>query len=101
MTSNLIKTSLSILLFLCLLKMPYGYYQLVRFLALIGFAFLAFEAYQKDNLTATFIYIALALLFQPFFKIALGREIWNIIDVVVGVGLLISLFTNKTRTNIE
>jgi hypothetical protein len=34
----------------------------------------------------------LALLFQPFFKIALGRQIWNIVDVVVGIGLLISIF---------
>jgi hypothetical protein len=31
------------------------------------------------------IYGGLALLFQPFFKIALGREMWNIVDVVVGI----------------
>ena len=67
-------------------------YKLVRFLALTGFGFLAYQAHQQENLTATFIYVALALLFQPFFKIALGREIWNIVDVMVGVGLLISLF---------
>ena len=100
----LIKSTLAILLLLCLLKLPYGYYQLVRFVALIGFGFLAYQAKQKDNLTATFIYIALALLFQPFFKIVLGRELWNIVDVVVGVGLLISLFfsskDNRTRSNI-
>ena len=41
------------------------------------------------------IYIGLALLFQPFFKIALGREIWNIVDVVVGIGLLVSVFWKK------
>jgi hypothetical protein len=38
------------------------------------------------------IYGGLALLFQPFFKISLGRQIWNIVDVVVGIGLLISIF---------
>jgi hypothetical protein len=38
------------------------------------------------------IYIGLALLFQPFFKIALGRQMWNIIDVVIGIGLIISIF---------
>jgi len=37
-----------------------------------------------------FIYGGLVLLFQPFFKIALGRQIWNILDVVVGIGLIIS-----------
>jgi hypothetical protein len=38
------------------------------------------------------LYGGLALLFEPFFKIALGREMCNIFDVVVGIGLLISLF---------
>lgn len=41
------------------------------------------------------IYAALAILFQPFFKIALGRELWNIVDVVIGTGLLVSVFQNK------
>jgi hypothetical protein len=38
------------------------------------------------------IYGGHALLFQPFFNIALSREIWNIVDVFVGIGLLISIF---------
>lgn len=77
--------------------MPYGYFQLVRFLALAGFVFLAYKANQEDKSEQVFIYIALALLFQPFYKIALGREIWNMVDVVVGIGLLISIFIPKKR----
>jgi hypothetical protein len=30
-------------------------------------------------------------LFQPIFKIALGRDLWNIVDVFVGVGLIVSV----------
>ena len=41
------------------------------------------------------LYVFLALLFQPFEKIALGRELWNIVDVIVGVGLLISVLKQK------
>lgn len=88
---KIIKIGLAILMFGCLLDMPYGYYQLVRFIALIGFGVLAYQANQQSRQTEMFIYGALALLFQPFFKIALGRELWNIIDVIVGVGLLVSL----------
>lgn len=88
---KLIKTILAILFFLCLAKMPYGYYQLVRFLALIGFGILAYQANQQGKQTEMIIYGALALLFQPFFKIALGRELWNIVDVIVGIGLLFSV----------
>lgn len=92
MISKLIKIGLAILFFLCLLKMPYSFYELVRFLALVGFGLLAYQANQKNNTIATIIYASLALLFQPFFKIALGRDLWNIVDVVVGIGLLASLF---------
>ena len=45
-----------------------------------------------------FVFAAFALLFQPFFKVALGRTIWNIVDVIVAVGLLyllISTFKKK------
>ena len=92
-----IKIILAILLFGCLLDMPYGYYQLVRFLALIGFGILAYQAVQANKQMEMIIYGALALLFQPFFKVALGRELWNIVDVVVGIGLVINVF--KTRKN--
>jgi hypothetical protein len=91
-----IQITLALLLFICLTDMPYGYFQFVRFAALIVFGILAFEASGKGNQNKLLLYGALALLFQPFFKISLGREIWNIIDVIVGVGLLISAFSGDT-----
>jgi len=88
---KVIKIILAILFFLCLLDMPYGFYELVRFLALVGFAILAYISNKQEDKTGVIIYIGLALLFQPFFKIALGRVLWNIVDVIVGLGLLLSL----------
>jgi uncharacterized membrane protein len=93
-----IKIILSVLLFLCLADMPYGYYQFVRFAAMIGFGILAFQSSESENKTLVIVYGALALLFQPFFKIALGRELWNVVDVIVGAGLIITLFINKQQT---
>ena len=87
-----IKIILAILFFLCLADMPYGFYQFVRFVGLIGFAILAYQAYEQGRQSEMIIYSGLALLFQPFFKIALGRQMWNIVDVIVGIGLLISIF---------
>jgi len=89
---SIIKVILSLLFFLCLMDMPYGFYQFVRFAGLIGFAILAYQTHRQGRQTEMIIYGGLALLFQPFFKIALGRQIWNIVDVVVGIGLLISIF---------
>lgn len=96
--TNAIKVILAVLFFICLADMPYGYYQLVRFVALIGFGTLAYKANEQNKQIETLIYDGLALLFQPFFKIALGREIWHIVDVVVGIGLLVSLIMNRTKS---
>lgn len=96
--SIIIKLILTVLLFLCLLDMPYGYYQFVRFVALIGFGILAYKANEQNKKTEMLIYGGLALLFQPFFKIALGRQIWNIVDVIVGIGLMGSLIMYRTKS---
>lgn len=95
MMEKAIKIILSILFFLCLLDMPYGFYQLVRFVALVGFAILAYQSNKEGKQVEMIIYIGLALLFQPFFKIALGRTIWNVVDVIVGISLLLTLFIPK------
>jgi hypothetical protein len=77
--------------------MPYGFYQFVRFATMFGFAYLAYSANEQNHKNEMFIYIGLVILFQPFIKIALGRTIWNTIDLVVGVALLVSSRTDKIK----
>ncbi|WP_343216965.1 DUF6804 family protein [Kaistella soli] len=89
---KVIKTGLAAVLLLCLLKMPYGYYQLVRFVNMLGFGYLAYTAAQRKDGNFVFVFLSLAILFQPFFKIALGRTVWNIVDVAVALFLILSLF---------
>lgn len=95
--TTVIKLVLSILLVVCVFDMPYGFYQLVRFIALIGFGILAFNANQENKKTELIIYVSLALLFQPFIKISLGRDLWNIIDVIIAVALISSLFVKNKQ----
>jgi hypothetical protein len=77
--------------------MPYSYYQTVRFIGMLGFVLLAYFSYQQNKNIAVIIYIALAFLFQPFIKVALGRTMWNVTDVVVSAGLIISLFIKPKK----
>ncbi|WP_345892791.1 DUF6804 family protein [Flavobacterium croceum] len=97
--NNGVKLILTILLPLCLLNMPYGFYQLVRFVAFIGFSMIAFNENLNKDKTLTLTFLVLALLFQPFFKIALGRSLWNIIDVIIALFLIISIFIKPSNTN--
>ena len=95
--NNQIKLILSVLLLVCLFDMPYGYYQFVRLAAGISFAYYAYAAYEDKKQPTMLLYVGLALLFQPFFKIALGRELWNVVDVLVAIGLIVSIFLEKNR----
>ena len=84
------------MLLLCLAPMPYGYYMLLRFVAMICFGLLAYQYYEREQPVLMVTFGAVALLFQPFFKIALGRTIWNIVDVVVAI-LLIGIVIIKEK----
>ena len=87
---------LATMMLLCLAPMPYGYFQLVRFVAMIVFGLMAYRYYQNQKMVATWVFGALALLFQPIYKIALGRVVWNVVDVIVAL-LLIALFVMEWR----
>jgi hypothetical protein len=88
---------LAALLLLCLAPMPYGYYQLVRFVSMVVFAVMAYQYYVKKQELWAVAFCALALLFQPFFKVALGRTMWNIVDMVVAIILLVMAFIDKKK----
>ena len=90
----LIKTILSTLLILCLLDWEYGFYELVRFVGMVGFSLLAYEQYNKNQIWFI-IWLVSAILINPLFKVALGRTIWNIVDVIWVVLLVYSIYHNK------
>ena len=83
---------LAAVLLLCLAPMPYGYFTLVRVLATVVFGLYAYRCYMAKKEGMTWAFVTLALLFQPFAKVGLGRTIWNIIDVIVAIGLIILFF---------
>jgi len=70
-----IKIIFAVLLFLCLEKMLYSSYQLVGYAGLIGFTLLVYPIKGKGRETEMIIYCGLALLFQPFLKVAHCRQV--------------------------
>ena len=91
MNINTIKITLAIILFLCLLDMPYGYYQFVRIVMTFGFSYLAYSA-NKLNRDNEFIpYIVAVMVFQPFAIVHLNKTTLNVIDVIAGAALLLTI----------
>lgn len=95
--NTIIKIVLAVLFLVCLLDMPFGYYQLIRFLGMIGFGLFAFRAYSRKDNTYFIIWLASVILINPLFKISLGRDIWNIIDVIWALWLLLSIKIEKKK----
>lgn len=93
------KIALAILLLLCLADMPYGYYQLVRFIGMVIFGILTYS--EKDNQKKGWFvfWLASAILINPIIKISLGRSIWNIVDILWSITLFISIKVNRGLVN--
>lgn len=89
------KISLAVVLFLCLFPLPYGVYMLVRFCAMIGFAIFAYCDFLQNKQGWACTFGVLALLFQPFLKVALGRGMWCVADVVAAALLLYTLVDRR------
>ena len=91
--------AIAVLLLLCLFDMPYGYYTFVRFASAAAFCYFAYIANHFGNKDKMILFIVLAILFQPFLKIPLGRVIWNIVDVIVA-GYLVYLLIRVAKDRI-
>lgn len=88
---------LAAVMLLSLFPWPYGYYVLVRFAAMVVFGYMAFSFYGEHRMQLAIVAGVLALLFQPFMKINLGREIWQVVDVIIGIGLIAFVVVDRKR----
>lgn len=86
---------LAIALAICIFPMPYGYYTLVRLVSMIIFGCMAYTFYKEERMSLCIVAGSLALLFQPFFKIVLGKTMWNIVDVMVALALVLLWYKNR------
>ncbi len=85
-----IKLLISIMLIVCLLPMPYWYYNVVRFFCTLWSVSIAFGYIQKLNLSWMVFYMIIANLFNPFIPIYLEKLTWNVIDVLLASILLLT-----------
>ena len=56
---------------------------------------LAYHAYGTKHKKLAITYGVLAVLFQPFVKLTLGRDVWIGVDIAVAVFLVIVMVRNK------
>ena len=89
---HIICIALAVIMLLSLFPWPYGWYVLVRFIAMVAFGYIAYSFYIAGRIQHAIFAIILVLLFQPFAKLALGREVWQVVDALAGIGLFVFVF---------
>ncbi len=57
----------------------------------------AYDAFNKDNPIWVWIFIAVAILFNPIVSIYFQRSTWRVIDIVTGIIFLVSIQTIKNK----
>ena len=68
---------LATLLFLAVLPLPYGYYEILRVAVCLGIIFMLITSWATLDTATKAILIVIALLFNPFSPIYLSKMMWN------------------------
>lgn len=95
--NNIINLILIATLIGCLFNMPYGYYQLSRIIVISGSIALFVMSIQSRNYVVSPLYALIAIVFNPFIKLAFERNEWQIIDVVAIIILLVIIGTESLK----
>ncbi len=74
---------------------PYGFYTLLRLVVFGTTVYLTWLAYRIEKQTWSWICGFIALVFNPFIPLHLGRDLWVAVDLLVAAFLLISIFAFK------
>jgi hypothetical protein len=78
-------------LFFALFPWPYGYYAILRWAVCIIAAYSAFRTFDTNHRTWAWIFVGLAVLFNPIAPIHLARMTWNVLDALAATILVVSV----------
>lgn len=96
---NWMKILAALMLFYAIGDHPYSYYQLLR-IVITGIA--AYSAYLAHGTEDTFwkwIFIAIAIVFNPIAPIYSQKETWAIVDLITGLLFGVSSISTKSNKN--
>jgi len=80
-----------LVLFIALYDNPYSYYQILRVIVSVTAFYTGWLFYPKGLRNWTWFFFIVGVLFNPVLPVYLSRSIWQIIDIVVILGFLISV----------
>jgi hypothetical protein len=71
---------------------PIGYYMLLRIVVCVSSAYLSLLGFNMDKKSWGWIFIVIAVLFNPIAPIYLKKDIWVVIDIIAAIIFAVSIF---------
>ena len=95
--SALIKLVVAGLLVWSLSRHPYSYYTLLRWVTFAASIFFAVRAGEREKAILRWVFIVIALFFNPILPVHLKRDTWAVIDLVTAAVFLVSMVVDVRR----
>jgi hypothetical protein len=77
---------------LALIRLPYGYFVLLRWVVASAMIFVAIIAYGSRQFWGAWLYGLVAIVFNPIVPLRLRREVWRPLDLVGALLMLLAVF---------
>lgn len=82
-----------------LAPIPYfAYYQLMNWIVMGAALMTAWHAYKQNTLLATWVFVLVAVVFNPIAPLYLQADVWRIADIVVAALFAFSFFLVKSKS---
>lgn len=87
----------AVLLVVSLGHMPYGYYTVMRWATAIVLGCWAYRYSQRKMTAPAIIAVGALVIYQPILKVAMDRDTWHVLDVVLAVALIVATIVEYRR----
>jgi hypothetical protein len=71
---------------------PYSYYELVRWATCIAGCYTAYRFYQRKQVFWVWVFVVIAVLFNPIVPFYLARDTWQNLDLLTAFVFIIPMF---------
>lgn len=80
---------------------PYGYYMVVRVVTCGVAVYVAFFSLGNNVTWAAWVFGIMAVVFNPIIKFHLGKEGWQLMDVIAAVLMLVAVVAIKKKPEVK
>ena len=80
-----VKVIVGILMLIALARLPYGYYIALRWITAISSGISSFDAFNKDKSGWGWVFIGVAILYNPIVPVHMTKAIWMPINIATAI----------------